>query len=346
VSTGPLLPGSTRLCLAQYYVLTHETVILIVRPEDPEPVVVRRNLGSAALAKYAARLVDDFAAENINPSHPEWTTDLDYLRPIADELIGPVREHLANVDVLYIIPHGHLFYFPFHAFPMSDGSYLIDHKPLAYIPSTTLLLNARLARRSEQPARFLGIGTGSATDPGSRRQDFENEIEALAALHTWNGHEKLLGNRAIKKTICEYGSNFDVIHFACHGRFNADDPFDSALECADSLLTAREIAELKLKAHLVYLSACVSGRHDIQPGDEILGLTRAFIRAGAACLVGSLWPISGFKPTRLLMECFYDAWLVRKQSKVEAMQFAQIEVKKRFAHPYHWAPFVLVGDWA
>jgi len=307
---------------------------------------VRRNLGAAALAECSARLVDDFSAENINPSHPEWTTDLDYLHPIADALIGAIREHLADIDVVYIIPDGHLYYLPFHAFPMSDGSYLIDEKPVAYIPSATLLLNARLARGAKPPSNFLGIGTGRASDPAPRRQDFENEVEALAALDFWDGHEKLLGHLATKRTICENGSDFDVLHFACHGRFNPDDPFDSALECADSLLTAREITSLKLKAQLVCMSACVSGRHDIKPGDEILGLTRAFIRAGAACLVASLWPISGFLPTRLLMERFYDGWLVQKKSKVEAMRQAQIEVKKQFPHPYHWAPFVLVGDWA
>jgi len=229
---------------------------------------------------------------------------------------------------------------------MNDGRCLIDEKPVAYSPSATLLENARLARRLERPVNFLGIGTGRATDPPARQQDFESEIETLAAHDHWRSAETLLGAAASKTSFVEKGSGFDVIHFACHGRFNPTDPLDSGLECRDSLLSAREIADLKLKAHLVYLSACVSGRHDVRSGDEILGLTRAFIRAGAASIVASLWPIAGSRPTRLLMESFYEAWLVRKLSKVQAMQYAQLETKKRFPHPYHWAPFVLVGDWA
>jgi CHAT domain-containing protein len=341
-----LLPGGTRLCLVEYYVLQQETVILILKPDCNEPIVLRRNLRSKTLSECVARLVEDFSPENINPSHPEWTTDLEYIRPIAEALIGPVREHLADADVVYIIPHGHLFYLPFHTFAMGDGRCLIDEKPVVYTPSAVLLENARLLRRTERPTSFLGVGVGRATDPPARRRDFESEVEALALHEYWGRRETLLGDAALKTSFLDKGGAFDVLHFACHGRFNPADPLDSALECADSLLPAGEIAGLRLKAHLVYLSACVSGRHDVRPGDEILGLTRVFIRAGVATIAASLWPIAGSGPTRLLMERFYEAWLVRKLSKAQAMQYAQLETKKQFPHPYHWAPFVLVGDWA
>ena len=94
------------------------------------------------------------------------------------------------------------------------------------------------------------------------------------------------------------------------------------------------------------MSACVSGRHDIRPGDEILGMVRGLISAGAASIVASLWPIAAWSSTRMLMETFYTEWLAEGRSKVKAMQAAQLATARRYPHPYHWAPFALIGDWS
>ena len=96
---------------------------------------------------------------------------------------------------------------------------------------------------------------------------------------------------------------------------------------------------------MVTLSACESGLGRIARGDEILGFTRSFFTAGASALFVSLWPVAD-DSTELLMSTLYKE-LASGQEAVVAMQTAQVAVLKRekFAHPFFWAPFNLVGDW-
>jgi CHAT domain-containing protein len=260
-------------------------------------------------------------------------------------LLDGVWPHLDGVEALCIVPHGYLFYIPFHALRTTSGKYLIEEKPIVYAPSSALMMLARLHRRASKPARFVGFGTGKAEDPPSRRQGFEDEARAISALPFWKEQTAFTGESASAATFLSMVSNADVVHCACHGHFNANDPFGSGLLLSDGELSARRLAQATVAADLVYMSACVSGRHDIRPGDELLGLVRALIKAGAASIVASLWPIAAWSSTRLLMETFYARWLVDGMSKIRAMQASQIETMARYPHPYHWAPFSLLGDW-
>jgi CHAT domain-containing protein len=351
-------------------VLPGETLIFIVTPNRDEPLLERRKLAADTLRGLSSRIVEDFSADNINPAHPEWTTDLEYLRPLADDLVLSIMDHLADADVVYIVPHGDLFYFPFHALRVDSDRYLIEEKPIAYAPSATLLQNARLLRRQPGPASFLGVGVGKEADPPTRKEDFQHEVELLAKGPFWSKSETLLGLEASKAEFLKRMGQFDVVHIACHGDFNGDDPMGSGLLLSNGarlpdesgpnpgmdgssgyILSAREMARLSMKATLVYLSACVSGRADTGPGDEIMGVVRSLIRAEVATAVVSLWPVSASQPgrpgpTRMLTQRFYEAWLGQGLSKVQALRTAQIETMQLFPHPYHWAPFSLVGDWA
>ena len=111
-------------------------------------------------------------------------------------------------------------------------------------------------------------------------------------------------------------------------------------------LEAREVYGVNLSGvSLVTLSACESGLGRIARGDEILGFTRSFLTAGASGLVASLWPVAD-DSTELLMTTFYGQ-LARGTEAIDAMREAQRAVlaQRRFAHPFFWAPFNLIGDW-
>jgi CHAT domain-containing protein len=271
-----------------------------------------------------------------------------------------VWPHLEGIDTVCIVPHEHLFYLPFHALRLASGKYVIEDRPVVYAPSATLMMHARLHRKGSKPSRFVGFGTGKLDDPPSRRQGFEDEAVAISALPLWTEQEALTGVAASGRAFLTRSAGAHVVHCACHGHFEPRDPFGSGLLLSDGerlpaltngesatrfVLSARDIAAATIDADLVYLSACVSGRHDIRPGDEILGLVRALIRAGAASIVASHWPIAAWASTRQLMETFYTRWLVDGLPKARSMQAAQIETMARHSHPYHWAPFALVGDW-
>lgn len=124
--------------------------------------------------------------------------------------------------------------------------------------------------------------------------------------------------------------------------------FDKKYPEARDILTAREIFNLKINAQLVTLSACQTGVNENKPGDELIGLTRAFLYAGAASVLVTLWSVNALS-TEVLMKKFYTE-LKNGRDKATALQVAQIALMEdkdypEWKHPYYWAPFVLVGDW-
>ncbi|MBA2735603.1 MAG: CHAT domain-containing protein, partial [Pyrinomonadaceae bacterium] len=134
---------------------------------------------------------------------------------------------------------------------------------------------------------------------------------------------------------------FDVLHLACHGQFRAENPLFSSLHLADGWITVRDICSQKLQADLVTLSACETGLNKIFAGDEILGLARGFLSAGANSLVLSLWTVSD-EATTELMKDFYEN-LQRGASVSASLRLAQVNFIKRNSHPYFWSPFALIG---
>jgi CHAT domain-containing protein len=133
-----------------------------------------------------------------------------------------------------------------------------------------------------------------------------------------------------------------ILHLASHGLFRADNPMFSALRLYDGWLTGADVLALDLKDTLVVLSACESGRNDGQRGDEILGLTRAFLGAGTRALCATLW-LAEDKASASLMDCLYQQ-LAQGGDYASALRAAQLALKEKLSHPYYWAPFVLIGQ--
>ena len=107
------------------------------------------------------------------------------------------------------------------------------------------------------------------------------------------------------------------------------------------MLTVDKIYSLNLDAELVTLSACETGLSEIANGDDLVGLTRGFLYAGSSSIVASLWKVDDLA-TGELMTCFYSE--LNKANKREALRTAQLETKKKYAHPYYWASFQLTGN--
>jgi CHAT domain-containing protein len=174
------------------------------------------------------------------------------------------------------------------------------------------------------------------------------EARSVAAI---TGGDAFVEAEATPQRLRELGQSYGCIHLATHGDFRPDNSLFSGLALAQQWLTTLDIFGLQLNASLVTLSACQTGRSALGGGDELLGLMRAFLHAGASSLVLSLWPVED-RSTARLMEAFYTH-LVSGQGKAEALSAAQ----QRFigqrpagtdgemtSHPYFWAPFYLVGD--
>jgi CHAT domain-containing protein len=123
--------------------------------------------------------------------------------------------------------------------------------------------------------------------------------------------------------------------------FRADNPMFSSLGLHDGWFTATDVLQLDLDGAIVTLSACESARNQVLAGDELLGLARGFLGAGASTLVASLWLVQD-ETTAHMMEDWY-ARLHAGAGRATALREAQLALKKWCPHPYYWAPFVLIG---
>lgn len=256
----------------------------------------------------------------------------DLFAPIAT-LLAAQLPAISQPRALTIVPHALLYRVPFQA--LSDGQQtLLDHYVIAYAPSATalLLLQQRQAVGSG-PAVVVGVA-----DPGIPAVHLE--VQRVAAHLTEPAVQ--LDEAATVPALLAQLPSVALLHLACHGIFRADNPMFSALKLTDGWLTAATVAQLRLRCALVVLSACESGRGQSSGGDELLGLARAFLGAGAATLIVSQWMVQD-ATTAELMDHFYGA-LAAGHGAAVALRLAQLAVKAHYPHPYYWAPFVLLGE--
>ena len=164
----------------------------------------------------------------------------------------------------------------------------------------------------------------------------------------------LVGSRATESAFKGASGRYQVLHLATHGYFNKFNPLLSGLELEadgreDGRLEVHEILGLRLSARLVVLSACdtaLGGGYfaEVPAGDDIVGLTRAFLFAGSPSVVASLWAVND-RSTMRLMSGFYGR--LAGSDKATALAEAQRELVARggrYSHPYFWGAFVLVGQ--
>jgi CHAT domain-containing protein len=235
---------------------------------------------------------------------------------------------------LVIVPHGLLHQIPFHA--LFDGErYLLERFEISYAPSARIY---SLCQQHDPPQvsedKALVMSVRDPLIPAVSE-------EAKAVARHLPGAEVLSDGRATTDALRSASSGCHVLHLACHGLFRSDNPMFSSLKLHDGWLTAAEVMQLDLEGALVTLSACESGRNEVFGGDELIGLTRAFLGVGASTLVVSLWVVQD-QATAELMGKYYER-LRGGASPAEALRAAQLEIKAERPHPYYWAPFVLVG---
>ncbi len=343
------LPPQARLLA--YYIAGDELLAFVVSPlscaeeqggrgaEERQQVRVHRRLTTPGeLSPILARLGMQWSRFRLGAEHvTRHRAALEgsaraVLADLYDQLVRPLADDLDSQQLI-IVPYGPLHGVPFHA--LYDGqSYLIERYEISYATSATVM--ARCQARPRRPLeRALVVGV-----PDTGIPYVAQEAETVAALLP--GAQLLQGQKATMPALQAAAPGQDLLHLACHGLFRTDNPLFSALRLGDGWLTVAEAAELGIEAGLVTLSACESGRSRVVEGDELLGLSRAFLGGGAASLVVSLWLVNDAS-TAYLMEEFYRC-LQAGQSKAAALRAAQKALLATESHPYYWAPFVLVGQ--
>ena len=266
-------------------------------------------------------------------------------------LIAPIEQAgwLDSIHRLYIVPHGILDYIPFAALPRSSDKadpLLVEKYVVAYVPAASTLVFGQ--RKSETAQALFALAPAR-----SHLQYAQQEVQQAAKSFSSNSRV-LVGKQATEYDFKLQASRYQILHLATHGYFNKLNPLFSAVELEsdihdDGRLEVHEILGLQLHADLVTLSACdtaMGGGYfaDVPAGDDLVGLTRAFLFAGSASVLASLWEVDD-RSGALLMGNFYRA--LRSEDKAQALAEAQRYLLRHgghYAHPYFWAPFILVGQ--
>lgn len=273
------------------------------------------------------------------PGSEDWRAPAQRLH---ERLMKPLEAALVGSQ-LTIVAHGGLHYLPFNA--LFDGrQFLVERYDLRMLPAASVLKFLR-AGGGDKPGVLLALGNPDLGKPEFDLPFAQSEAQAIAAGMPRS--RVLLRKEASKEAFKRYATGFRFLHVASHGQFDPDAPLQSALLLAadgasDGRLTVNELYSMRLDADLVTLSACETGLGKIAGGDDVVGLTRGFLYAGASDIVASLWQVDD-EATGLLMTSFYDA-LRKGAGKREALRRAQLGVLRSNPHPFFWAAFQLTGS--
>ncbi len=245
-------------------------------------------------------------------------------------LLEPLQHRIHNARRLVIVPYGSLHYLPFHLLHIVN-QYIIDQHEVVVLPSAGLVM-------MQGPSRSAGARVLAHSWNG--RLSHTN-AEAQIVQQIWGGdtfYEQAASRSALRAAPTQ------ILHIAAHGEHRLDNPDLSYIQLADGQLYTDDLLQLDLGYELVTLSACETGRANVVAGDELIGLGRGFLYAGAGALLASLWPVAD-ATTVELMQHVYRA-LQAGASKAAALQHAQhvLRAAQPQLHPAFWGAFQLIGD--
>ena len=192
------------------------------------------------------------------------------LRVVSDLLLAPLMTLIGDRRVV-LTPSAQLAGTPWTLLPRLAG------RPVTVPPSATRWLELRRTTRRQRPR--VGLVAGPALERA--------EEEVMRAAAAWPRATMLVGDQAVAAKVAAMAAKVDLLHLAGHGRHPGDNPLFSAVELADGPWFGYDIDQLPHTPGLVVLSSCELGRASVRSGDEVVGMTAAWLHAGATCVTSS-----------------------------------------------------------
>jgi CHAT domain-containing protein/tetratricopeptide (TPR) repeat protein len=271
-------------------------------------------------------------------------------------LIEPLLSELEGIENLLIVPTGPLNGIPFAALEVG-GRHLVEERIITLLPAAEMLLSRGDAPRPRSVSTLaLAASAGSSRDPAL--PDAEEEVRRVATCSS--GTTRVItGAQAQEALFRKEAASYSRIHIAAHARIDPLMPVHSSLMLApgggeDGRLEVSEIATLHLGASLVVLSGCGTAREEglargTPPGDERVGLVRAFLTAGAEEVIASLWELEDRSARRIVPEIYSR---LDQCSPAQALAYLQRDLLagrlrdpkgRRLDHPFYWAGLAAYG---
>ena len=270
------------------------------------------------------------------------------MKPVADLLIG---------DELLIIPDGPLWLAPYAALKDGNSKYLCESFRIRLAPSlTSLRLIADCPDDYHKSSGALLVGDPWVSEVTNSEGEkvleqlpcAKEEVEMIGKILNIT---PITGRQATKREVLKRISSVSLVHFAAHGCMETGeialtpdpDRISTVPTEEDYILTIGDVLNVQLRAKLVVLSCCHSGRGEIK-AEGVVGIARAFMGAGARSVVVSLWAIDD-EATLEFMKCFYQH-LAEGKPASESLNLAMKSLREsdQFRDIKYWAPFLLIGD--
>jgi len=332
--------------LVSYYVMPNAVHVWVIDRGAVQHVLLP--VDRAALARivcWADQLGTRRSVRGVTPAVQQCPGEPLKSEDVFAQLFAPLQPHIRNARLI-VVPHGVLHYVPFAALrDPKSGHFLVEDYTITYAPSASVL---RFLHGKESPVRGKALVIG---DPDSALGKLEGARREAVAVAKLFGTTPKLGAGATKSLLRNLNGAVDLLHIAAHGYYDAANPLFSRLalapdgESSGNLEVHEVLSDVDLAGvNLVVLSACQTALGKGSSGDDVVGLTRAFLYAGAPGVISTLWNVNDDAAVALMGK-FYER-LLAGDSAAEALRQAQVAMLRGhdFADPAMWAPFTLTGD--
>ena len=271
-------------------------------------------------------------------------------RWLYENLIAPADAMIPKNTNVFVIPDGSLTNLNFETIvvPGAQPHFWIEDATVISASSLRLLENSRNARGHERSLLLIGNSV-SPNDKYPELSKAGDQVNGVANHFSAGSRQVITREQATPSAyLNSKPERFSFIHFVAHGTASRSSPLDSAIilsrdgQNPDSFkLYARDIIQHPLRADLVTISACYGAGERAYTGEGLVGLSWAFLRAGAHNVIAALWEATDVS-TEQLMTRFYDE-LNKGASPAVALRNAKLGLLRETAYrkPFYWAPFQL-----
>jgi CHAT domain-containing protein len=363
------LPNSVFLC---YQLGIQDSFLIVLAPRGAYLFKLPdRGTISKAVTEWRAQISNQLKTSRSTPKALSAYSQVAHR--LYKMLMQPVA-HLIRGRDLIIVPSDSLQDLAFESLVVSERKttgrprYVIEEHAVTYVTSASVMAAIENRQKNRAQNKLMLLVSDASDDSHEAGGDGGNRPPARALNQLPAARREILdiaglakrcgitptiwlGSDATEDNLTHADlSGYHFIHLATHSVSDNQDGGTSALTLfmdptsgEDGILTADEIAKLKLNADLLVLSGCETGTGQKAGAEGVVGLSRTFLIVGAQCVCVSLWRVDDFW-TQKLMDTFYERLLAGRLNKSQALRLAKLKLLNRGASPAQWAAFVLAGS--
>ena len=249
----------------------------------------------------------------------------------------------SNKVNMIVIPDNVLSYIPFEMLKRENDKFLIEDFTISYSGSVRLYLELQ-GDYFKYNIKNYWAGFSPKYEQDKKLASIYDEVSTISKIVKG---KKFIGENSKKETFLNNNTNYSILHLAMHAEIDNQNPMFNKLIFSDGELTSSEIYVSNSKANLIVLSACNTGFGNLEKGEGVMSMARAFHFSGIPSVIMSLWKVPD-KETKIIMVNFYK-YLDKGESKSEALKKAKLDYLTstkdiNLRHPYYWSGFVLNGN--